>query len=210
MKSFELLSLIFIVIVASTERQQFCRVNASPEAILDTNGKKLRGGDHYYILPFFSRNTGGLALGNIQREYSNECPLNVVPEPYEYFNGLPTTFSPVNPKKGVIRVSTDLNIQFERNTMCAKSTVWKISKFEQQYLVTIGGTKGDPGPETMENWFKIEKYNNNNIYKFVYCPTVCKYCKVMCKDVGIFVKNGRMALALSDAPFPVMFKKVYK
>ncbi|TYJ99075.1 miraculin [Cucumis melo var. makuwa] len=85
MKNFVLLSLLSIV-VTSTKRLQFCRVNAaSPNAVLDTDGKKLRGGDQYYILPFFSRNTGGLALGNIQQEYRNECPLNVVPSTLRIF-----------------------------------------------------------------------------------------------------------------------------
>ena len=48
------------------------------------------------------------------------------------------------------------------------------------------------------------------VTKLVYCPrVVCKYCKIMCKDIGIFENNGIKGLVLSDTPFPVMFKKVY-
>uniref|UniRef100_A0A0A0LT81 Uncharacterized protein n=1 Tax=Cucumis sativus TaxID=3659 RepID=A0A0A0LT81_CUCSA len=205
MRNFALLCFLFIVIASSEVR--FCRADASPDAVLDTDGKKLRAGDQYYILSVYSRNSGGLSIGGI---YGYEkCPINILPESYDYLHGLPATFSPINPKKGVVRVSTDLNIQFEANTRCGISTVWKVGKFDEylkQYFVTMGGMKGNPGRETIENWFKVEKYGKN--YKLVYCPTVCKYCKVVCKDVGLFYKNGRRVIALNDAPFPVMFKKV--
>ncbi|XP_038895396.1 miraculin-like [Benincasa hispida] len=206
MKNFALLSFLFIVIVSSEVR--FCRADVSPDAVLDTDGKKLRSSDQYYILSVYSRNSGGLSIGSIQQG-KEKCPINILPESYEYLHGLAATFFPINPKKGVVRVSTDLNIQFEASTRCGESTVWKIGKFDQylkQYFVTIGGVKGNPGRETVGNWFKIEKYGNN--YKLVHCPTVCKYCKVICKDVGIFYKNGKRVLALNDSPFPVMFKKV--
>ena len=60
--------------------------------------------------------------------------------------------------------------------------------------------EGNLGPKTLSNWFKIEKYEND--YKFLFCPTVFNYCKVICRDVGIFIKifikNGTRRLALSD------------
>lgn len=72
--------------------------------------------------------------------------------------------------------------------------------------MTSGGVEGNPGSKTTSSWFKIKKYEED--YKLVFCPTVCKYCKVICKDVGFFVENGRRILALSDeAPLRVMFKK---
>jgi hypothetical protein len=206
MKKFALLSFLFIVI-ASTE-VRLCKAGASPDAVLDVNGEKLRAGVNYSILPYFGRNAGGLTIGSIRKGY-DQCPVNIVPETYERSMGLPATFSPINPKKGVVRVSTDLNIQFQANGKCGKSTVWKVAKLDQstgQYFVTIGGTKGNPGRETLDSWFKIEKLGNN--YKFVHCPTVCKYCKVICKDVSIFYANGRLTLVLNDAAYPVMFKKV--
>ncbi|XP_023520252.1 kunitz trypsin inhibitor 2 [Cucurbita pepo subsp. pepo] len=203
MKNFALLSFLFILLASEV---RVSRADASPDAVRDIDGKKLRAGVNYYILPVFRGRGGGLALGNLQ---SDKCPLNVVQEQFELMNGLPAAFLPVNPKKGVVRVSTDLNVQFEASTICATSTVWKLDKFDEstkQWFITIGGARGNPGVKTVDNWFKIEKHGND--YKFKFCPTVCDFCKVMCRDVGIFFKNGKRALALSDTPFPVMFKVV--
>jgi hypothetical protein len=37
---------------------------------------------------------------------------------------------------------------------------------------------------------------------------VCQHCKVMCKDIGIYVDaKGVRRLALSSVPLKVMFKK---
>ncbi|KAF6158896.1 hypothetical protein GIB67_012313, partial [Kingdonia uniflora] len=52
----------------------------------------------------------------------------------------------------------------------------------QQWYVTMGGVEGNPG--------------------------VCDFCKVICRDIGIFIDdNGVRCLALSDEPFKIMFKK---
>ncbi|KAH9724954.1 Kunitz trypsin inhibitor 5 [Citrus sinensis] len=152
--------------------------NASPDPVLDIAGKQLRAG-------------------------------NVVQEQHSFKNGLPVTFSPVNPKKGVVRESTDLNIKFDAATSCAQSTVWKLDNFDAvlgQWLLTTGGVEGNPGPRTMRNWFKIEKFFGD--YKLVYCPSVCNFCRGLCRDVGIFINGGVRRLALSDVPFKVVFKKV--
>ncbi|KAK3001390.1 hypothetical protein RJ639_020839 [Escallonia herrerae] len=90
-------------------------------------------------------------------------------------------------------------------TIPVQSTVWKLNSYSGQYDVTTGGVEGNPGRETIENWFKIEKYEDD--YKLVFCPTVCNYCKVICKGVGILIQNGRRQLTLSNVPFKVMFKK---
>ncbi|CAK9171368.1 unnamed protein product [Ilex paraguariensis] len=177
---------------------------AAPEPVLDIAGKKLRTGVDYYILPVFRGMGGGLTLAS---PGNDTCPLDVVQEQHEVDNGFPLTFSPVNPKKGVIRESTDLNIKFSAATICVQSTVWKIDydKSLRQYFVTSGGVEGNPGRETTDNWFKIEKDGDD--YKLVFCPTVCNYCKVICKDIGIYIQNGVRRLALGDASFKLMFKK---
>ena len=110
---------------------------ASPEQVVDTAGKKLRAGANYYIVPAVPltrcgrfgtrcRSGGGLALASI----GESCPLDVVVVD-GYNHGLPLTFTPVNPKKGVVRVSTDLNIMFSADhTSCAEySNVWKLDHF---------------------------------------------------------------------------------
>ncbi|XP_009792285.1 kunitz trypsin inhibitor 5 [Nicotiana sylvestris] len=178
----------------------------APPAVVDIAGKKLRTGIDYYILPVVRGRGGGLTLDSTGNE---SCPLDaVVQEQQEIKNGLPLTFTPVNPKKGVIRESTDLNIKFSAASICVQTTLWKLDDFDEttgKYFITIGGNEGNPGRETISNWFKIEKFERD--YKLVYCPTVCNFCKVICKDVGIFIQDGIRRLALSDVPFKVMFKK---
>ncbi|KAF5739580.1 tumor-related protein [Tripterygium wilfordii] len=176
------------------------------DPVLDINGDKLQTGVEYYILPVVRGRGGGLTLDSFGNE---KCPLDVVQEKQEVSNGLPLTFSPVNVKQGVVRVSTDLNIKFSASTICVQSTVWKLDNTERestgQVFITTGGVKGNPGRETLGNWFKIEKYGND--YKLYYCPEVCDICRVICRDVGIYTQNGRHRLALSDTPFKIMFKK---
>ncbi|KAK6243891.1 hypothetical protein QUC31_010300 [Theobroma cacao] len=176
------------------------------DPVLDISGEELRTGTDYYILPVIrGGGGGGLTLASTGNE---TCPLDVVQEQLEVSDGLPVTFSPVNIKKGVVRVSTDQNIKFSAATICVQSTLWKLDSFDdstQQWFVTTGGVEGNPGRETIDNWFKIEKYEDD--YKLVFCPTVCDFCKVMCRDVGVFIDGGVRRLALSDVPFKVMFKR---
>ncbi len=179
--------------------------DSAPDPVLDLAGEKLRTGVDYYILPVIRGRGGGLTLASTRNK---TCPLDVVQEQHDISNGLPLTFSSVNPKKGVVRVSTDLNIKFSAATICVQSTVWKLDKFDEstgQWFVTTGGVEGNPGRETTSNWYKIEKYDDD--FKLVFCPTVCDFCKVLCRDVGIYIEDGRRSLALSDVPFKVMFKK---
>ncbi|XP_059647223.1 kunitz trypsin inhibitor 5-like [Cornus florida] len=196
-----LLPLSFLVIASLTGADSA----SAPSPVLDVTGKILRTGVDYYILPVFRGRGGGLTLASTGNE---TCPLDVVQEQQEVDNGLPLTFTPVNPKKGVVRVSTDLNIKFSASSICVQTTLWKLDNYDEstgQYFVTTGGVEGNPGRETLSNWFKIEVYGDD--YKLVFCPTVCDTCKVICRDVGIFIENGIRRLALSDVPFKVMFKK---
>ncbi|XP_039161292.1 kunitz trypsin inhibitor 5-like [Eucalyptus grandis] len=109
---------------------------------------------------------------------------------------------------GPIRLSTDLNVWLDAAKICMHSTVWRLGAYNEevkQYFVESGGVLGNPGRETISNWFKIEKVDED--YKLVFCPTVCDTCKVICRDVGVYVDGATRRLALSDEPFRVMFKK---
>uniref|UniRef100_A0A7N0V7X1 Uncharacterized protein n=1 Tax=Kalanchoe fedtschenkoi TaxID=63787 RepID=A0A7N0V7X1_KALFE len=123
-------------------------------------------------------------------------------------NGLPLTFSPVD-KKGIVRESTDMNIKFSAQSICADSTVWKLGSYDEatgKYFITAGGVEGNPGRSTTGNWFKIDK--SGEYYKLVFCPGVCNFCKVICKDIGIHIEGGKRFLALTDtSPFLVFFKR---
>ncbi|KAJ6823563.1 putative alpha-amylase/subtilisin inhibitor [Iris pallida] len=204
MKGFLLLLLLLPLASAAT--------NTSTSTIVrDVEGKPLRRGHEYYILPVIRGRGGGLALSQ-RDETANTCPLYVTQESHETSNGLPLTFSPVHPRDKLVPLSTDFNVEFSAATICVQSTVWKldIDVATGRRYVTTGGAKGDPGRHTVSNWFKIERYGsdsgNGKDYKLVFCPGVCNFCKVLCGDVGIFVEHGRRWLGFTDMPFPVMFK----
>ncbi|KAL5154043.1 Miraculin [Glycine soja] len=70
--------------------------------------------------------------------------------------------------------------------------MWRFGQVDAatgQRFVTTGGVQGNPGVGTIDNWFKIERFES--AYKIVYCPTVCESCEVECKDVGIFLDDDR-------------------
>ena len=118
------------------------------------------------------------------------------------------TFSPVNPKKGNVHKSTDVNIKFEVAKTSVQSIVWKLGNFDAilvQQVCDNWGVKGNPGPQTTRNWLMIEKFYGD--YKLVLCPLVCKFCKVLCRDVGILMNSEVWHLALSDVSFNVTFLK---
>ncbi|KAL7160844.1 hypothetical protein ACSBR2_041481 [Camellia fascicularis] len=199
---------IFILSTFSSNSIFLSTANSAPSPVLDVGGNEVRTGIDYYILPVIRGRGGGLTLASTTKS-GTTCPLDVVQARHEVDNGLPLTFSPVNPKKGVVRVSTDMNIKFSASTICVQSTVWRLDNYDEstgQYFVTTGGVEGNPSRETTSNWFKIDKFDDD--YKLVFCPGVCDFCKVICRDVGIYVdENGTRRLALSDVPFKVMFKK---
>ncbi|XP_020085383.1 kunitz trypsin inhibitor 2-like [Ananas comosus] len=183
---------------------------APPEPVYDTDGHPLRRGESYYVLPVIRG--GGLTLAQRHRM----CPLYVAQEPQEVKMGLPVTFSPVDSAAAAddtVRLSTDVNVRFDVVTVCVQSTVWRLGDTEggegrqQRRFVATGGVQGSPGPDTVSNWFKIEKFLDRG-YKIEFCPSVCRFCKVVCGDVGVVSEDGKRLLGLSDAPFPVMFKNV--
>lgn len=56
----------------------------------------------------------------------------------------------------------------------------------------IEGEKGNLGKKTIKNWFNIKKNKKSrDFYNFLYCPSICKTYKVMCKDIEIFVEDGK-------------------
>ncbi|KAM7482858.1 hypothetical protein LguiB_007441 [Lonicera macranthoides] len=172
------------------------------DPVLDTAGNQLRPGTNYYILPAVRGRGGGLTLASTRNE---TCPLDVVQAQTEVDNGLPVTFSPFN-GDNVVRVSTEQNIKFSAATVCTQSTVWRLENVEGERVVTTGGVVGNPGRETLSNWFNIEKDGDD--YKFVYCPGVCDICRPACGNIGVVVENGRRRLvSLSEVPLKVVFKK---
>ncbi|KAJ4828764.1 hypothetical protein Tsubulata_035420 [Turnera subulata] len=210
MRSAVLLILPFLLFALATKPLLGEAAAKEPEVVRDLNGGKLRAGIDYYILPAVrGGGGGGLTMGSRGEQ---TCPPDVVQDRHEVSKGLPLTLTPLNSsKKGhVVRVSTDLNIKFSAASACVdQSNVWNLDNYDgfiKQWFVTTSGEQGNPGARTVSSWFKIEK--NGDDYSLRFCPTVCDYCRVLCRDIGIFVdETGVRRLALSDVPFKVMFKK---
>lgn len=182
-------SLLLFSLLLAIYAANFHLCSAAPEPVV-VGTEKLRARVSYHIVEsdINGNMIGGHGIYSFLRDDTTPFPpIEVI----EGSLGLPVFFSPVNPKKSVLRVSTDLNVIFWDTT-----NVWKIHKENGQYFVTTGGIIGNPGPKTFSNWFKLEKYGN--AYKFMYCPSVCRSCKFICKDVGVFVKDGKRLLALTD------------
>ncbi|XP_073310969.1 kunitz trypsin inhibitor 5-like [Primulina huaijiensis] len=195
------IAILILIFISSTSEAA-----EQPAPVLDTDGKALRAGVSYYVLPVLRGRGGGLTLDSTDEK--NPCPLDVVQEQSEVDRGLPLYFKPVNPKKGIIRLATDLNVLFNASSICVQTTLWKLDERDVstgKYFITTGGVEGNPGRQTLSNWFNIQRYEND--YKLVYCPTVCDICRPICGDLGIFIKDGKRRLALSDIPLKVMFKK---
>ncbi|CAN7021315.1 hypothetical protein IGI04_022472 [Brassica rapa subsp. trilocularis] len=191
MSSLLYISLLLAVFISHT-------TEAALEPVTDIDGGRLTSGTKSYILPVLRGRGGGLTMSKPENK---TCPKSVIQDPYEVSKGLPVEFSPSDNSR-IIRVSTDLNFKF-----CAAS-VWNLDNYDEmtnQWFVTACGVAGNPGQATVDNWFKIEKYQDD--YKIVFCPAVCNFCKVMCRDVGVFVQDGMRRLVLSDVPLKVMFKK---
>ncbi|CAN0858479.1 Kunitz trypsin inhibitor 5 [Linum grandiflorum] len=209
MKAAMLLLSSFIIVLASFTRKLPVSSAASAIPVTDVDGTPLRSGLKYFILPAVSGNGGGVAL---DRTKTKKCPLSVFQDEYELSKGLSVVFLPVNAKPGyTVQTATDLNIEFTAETACDEATVWKVESYDddvKQWFIGTGGIEGKPGPRTVDNWFKIAKYGGN--YKLVYCPSVCKSCKVQCKDVGVYEDEDgkkRLSLTTGDDPFVVKFIK---
>nr|GEW05494.1 hypothetical protein [Tanacetum cinerariifolium] len=164
----------------------------SKSLVLDTDGMPLVTYRNYYIVPAVSGSGGGVKLS--PTTLNQTCPLDVAQENNEQLDGSPQTFLLAIPNRdGVIRQSQDLNIIFSNETTCGLPAVWRVEDSNGQRVVTSNGTVGNPGVETINNWFKIEKFDND--YKIVFCPTVCNTCSPTCGEVGSTIaKNGRRSV----------------
>ncbi|KFK42291.1 hypothetical protein AALP_AA2G236700 [Arabis alpina] len=167
---------------------------AVEESVTDINGKPLRTDTAYFILPVVRGRGGGLTISKL-------CPNTVHQDQNEVSEGIPLNFSP-SVKSRFIRVSTDLNFMF------SLATIWKLENMDQrtnQTFISTCGVGGNPGQTTISNWFKIDKFEDD--YKIRFCPTVCDFCRVICRNIGVFVEGGKRSLVLSDVPLKVMFKR---
>lgn len=176
---------------------------AAAEAVLDADGNEIRRGQKYYTYPGVTDVAGGFTL---PMQYL--CTQDVAVEISPPGKGLPLTFLPADTKEDTINTSTDLNIAFSVIPTCMRPAAWKL-RFDNatgHFFVSTGGVTGNPGPETLYNWFKIER--RRDAYKLVFCPTVCDACKPVCGNLGVHPDGSLLLLGInSDAPLSVEFRR---
>ncbi|XP_027169166.1 kunitz trypsin inhibitor 2-like [Coffea eugenioides] len=179
-----------------------------PAPVLDTAGQQLRSGVNYYILPAKGGNGGGVTFAT---GVDSRCPYEVAQASDKGNNGIPVMFAPFD-GDSIIRVDTDSNIRFidfRPPVTCPESHVWTLNS--NRTFIQTGGVEGKTGPQTINNWFKIQTYED--AYQLKYCPgtEVCgNPCGILllCENIGILVDNGKRALALNQpAPFKVVFTR---
>ncbi|XP_059304497.1 kunitz trypsin inhibitor 5-like [Lycium ferocissimum] len=197
----------FLIVTLSTHSFFLVKAQDVSEPILDDSGKAVQKGANYLISPAGRGNGGGLQVDSIRNRTD---PLVVTQNADESVIGGNVQFSPDDTKENTVRISTDLNIKLTSMVISNSSTVWRINTelIPQRYLVTVGGVEGNPGRETLSNWFKIGKYED--AYKLVYCPGVCETCRPFCGDIGILVEpnNKRVLYVGSDKPLKVTFQHI--
>ncbi|XP_031091080.1 kunitz trypsin inhibitor 5-like [Ipomoea triloba] len=185
-----------------------CEAAQTPPAVLDTDGKAVKGGVKYYVVPVQPKQGGGLDLASTGNE---TCPKSVVQVAPKVAGNSVSFFPAVNPN-GAVRNGTDLNVVFSgSNTGCPESTVWQIAHDAEnvdvvQYVLS-GGDKGNPSSSTARSWFMIMKTKNG--YKFKFCPVSLCDCNPVCLDIGIKVENRHRRLVLGNSLplLEVNFKK---
>ncbi|OMO67988.1 Proteinase inhibitor I3, Kunitz legume [Corchorus olitorius] len=186
--------------------------NASdkPEPVLDTDGDEVRTGVEYFVVSaIWGAGGGGLAIG---RSSKQPCPEIVVQNGRDIDNGIPVIFYNAYSSDGIVRLDTDVNIEFLpiRDRLCLTSTVWKLDNYDEsmgKWWVTTDGDIGNPGPSTLKNWFKIDKFTVIG-YQFSFCPSVCYSCVTLCNNITRDFSDGELRLALTkDQGWPWIFRK---
>ncbi|TKY66246.1 Chymotrypsin inhibitor 3 [Spatholobus suberectus] len=163
--------------------------NADADLVYDTDGKPLRNGFVYYIMP--------LKGGGIERVAAGKetCPVDVVQSRNEDSKGLPVLFE--SPFLALyITEGLLLKIRFSHPPRCApKPSWWTVVKGQP------GGSavklRGYYGSSTIPGWFKIGKASdseNSTDYKLLFCI----YDESSCDDIGIY-KCDETAIATVTA-----------
>ncbi|XP_031263033.1 kunitz trypsin inhibitor 5-like [Pistacia vera] len=206
MNTSSLLSFLFLALIASTPLLGA----ADPDPLLDVNGEKLLTGAPYYIVSAI-RGGGGGGLSLFPSK--TLCPLDVIQQNLDTNRGQSLLFSPATQnEEEVLYESTDLNIKFSTPaSICFQPTVWRVDNYDSstgQWFITTNGVEGNPGAETLQNWFKFEMVGNTNSYKIVHCPKVCDSCVSLCSEVGLYEIDGVRRLAIKgERIFRIVFIK---
>ncbi|TYJ16234.1 hypothetical protein E1A91_A10G237500v1 [Gossypium mustelinum] len=205
--------LLFIIFSVTLSSFLFGVASATNEPVLDIDGNEVQTGTPYYVVSsIWGGGGGGLALGRPSR---NPCPEVVTQRKSSVDNGIPVIFSNSDSNDRVVRLSSDINIEFIRlrPNICRTTTVWKVDDYDHsagKWWVVTNGVKGNPGANTLTSWFRIET-ERSPFYTFKYCPAVCGTCPALCNEIGKYTDGEMVRFALSTSPgWSFYFKKVKK
>ncbi|CAK7355102.1 unnamed protein product [Dovyalis caffra] len=177
--------------------------------VLDVEGKPLRSGVEYYILPAETDIAGGLTS-----ICNGSFPFYVGQEPLapNVSQGTPVIFRP-RFADTIIRESRDFTIAFSGATTCADSSAWEVvenPETRKRYIAT-GGKFRQPRPRVW--YFNIVK-NEQDLYTLAWCQNCtirfpgadCRPSS-RCVSAGIVKENGKRLLVLDDPAFPFVFRR---
>ncbi|KAJ4713695.1 Trypsin inhibitor [Melia azedarach] len=198
MKISSLITLLSFLLIAFATKPLLVR-SAYHEPLIDTDGNKVESTLDYYVVS--ARRGGGGGGLSLFAGRNGLCPLDVRQEWSDLQRGVRIRFSPVN-NDTIVRGSTDLNVRFATETRCNEPTVWKVDDYDDsrgKWFITTGGEEGNPGAQTLRNWFKLVKTGTiPGTYKIVHCPSVCgSSCVKLCNNVGVDYEDSARRLVLT-------------
>ncbi|KAK5795351.1 hypothetical protein PVK06_036613 [Gossypium arboreum] len=125
-----------------------------------SDGNELRTGTSYFVVSsIWGAGGGGIAPGMPRGK-----PLpEVIAQRGSSDNGIPVIFSNSDSNNGVVRLSSDINIEFiflRPKFFLTTTTVWKVDDYDHsagKWWVITDGVKGNSGANTLTSWFRIEK-----------------------------------------------------
>uniref|UniRef100_Q7M1S6 Trypsin inhibitor 2a (Kunitz) n=1 Tax=Psophocarpus tetragonolobus TaxID=3891 RepID=Q7M1S6_PSOTE len=177
------------------------------QALLDVEGKAVRNGGTYYLVPQLRPHGGGIEVAKIGKE---DCPLTVVKSLDENSNGEPIMIaSPL--RSAFIPEYSLLKIGFSDPPKCAPSPWWTVVKDQSERRPTI--KLSEYKRSELDYPFQFERvYTASKMYayKLLYCGSEDEEEEIICKDIGIFRdQEGYQRLIVSRKnPLVVGFKKV--
>ncbi|XP_049394434.1 cysteine protease inhibitor 1-like [Solanum stenotomum] len=144
--------------------------------VLDMDGEYLKIDEEYSII---SALYGGGSVYLADIDNRTECPNDVLLDSSgDFEHSTPVLFYTMQLGSQFVSEDQDVSIMFSTKS-CFNETVWQAGDYmlgpihpPPRFVIT-GGTLGFPGPNNIENCFKIEKYEKGipHSYKLRYCPS---------------------------------------
>ncbi|KAK9199875.1 hypothetical protein WN944_015068 [Citrus x changshan-huyou] len=183
-----------------------------PDPLLDINGNEVEATRDYYVVSAI-RGAGGGGL-SLFKGRNGLCPFDVIQESSDLQKGTPLRFATYK-NTSIIHEAMDLTVKFSAQTRCNELTVRAalplIDDYDEprgKWFITTGGVEGNPGPQTLKNWFKFQRSGTfPDTYKIVHCPSVCNSCVSLCENVGVSHEDGAGRLVLKaddELVFPIV------